>query len=50
MPIVVTLDQVMVRRKVKSRDLAAFIGITDDDRPVLTRIPRFDMKVPAANS
>ena len=28
----------------------AFIGMTDDGRPVLTRIPRFEMKVPAANS
>ena len=24
----------------------AYLGITDDERPVLTRIPRFDMTVP----
>lgn len=28
----------------------AFIGMTDEDKPVLTRIPKFEMKVPAANS
>lgn len=26
----------------------SFIGITDDDRPVLVRIPRFEMKAPQA--
>lgn len=35
MPIVVTLDQVMVRRKVKSRELAAFIGITEANLSLL---------------
>lgn len=35
MPIVVTLDQVMLRRKVKSRDLAAFIGITEANLSLL---------------
>jgi ApaG protein len=24
----------------------AYIGVTDDGRPVITRIPRFDMRVP----
>jgi ApaG protein len=28
----------------------AFIGMTDEGQPVLTRIPRFEMKVPAMNS
>ena len=28
----------------------AFIGTTDEDRPVLTRIPKFEMKVPETNS
>jgi ApaG protein len=26
----------------------AFIGVTDDGQPVITRIPRFEMKVPGA--
>jgi len=28
----------------------AFFGVTDEGAPVLVRIPKFEMKVPAANS
>ena len=28
----------------------AFLGVTDDDKPVVARIPKFEMKVPDANS
>ena len=35
MPIVVTLDEMLVRRKVKSRDLAAHVGITEANLSLL---------------
>ena len=35
MPIVVTLDEMLVRRKVKSRDLAAYVGITEANLSLL---------------
>jgi len=34
-PIVVTLDEMLVRRKVKSRDLAAHVGITEANLSLL---------------
>ena len=46
MPIVVTLDEMLVRRKVKSRDLAAHVGITEANLSLLksgkVRGVRFD--------
>ncbi len=35
MPIVVKLDEMLVRRKVKSRDLAAHVGITEANLSLL---------------
>ena len=35
MPILVKLDEMLVRRKVKSRDLAAHIGITEANLSLL---------------
>ena len=35
MPIVVRLDEMLVRRKVKSRDLAAHVGITEANLSLL---------------
>ena len=35
MPIVVQLDVMLARRKVKSRDLAEFVGITDANMSLL---------------
>jgi len=35
MPIVVRLDVVLARRKVRSKDLAAFVGITDSNLSLL---------------
>ncbi len=34
----------------KSVAEGAFIGVTDEGRPVMVRIPRFEMKVPGTNS
>ena len=36
MAIVVTLDEMLARRKVKSRDLAAHVGITEANLSLLT--------------
>lgn len=35
MPIVVNLDVMLARRKVKSKDLAAFVGITEQNMSLL---------------
>lgn len=35
MPIVVSLDMMLVRRKVKSRELAAHVGITEQNLSLL---------------
>ena len=35
MPIIVHLDRVLVERKVRSKDLAAFIGITEQNVSLL---------------
>ena len=35
MPIVVTLDLMLARRKMKAKDLAAFVGITESNLSLL---------------
>lgn len=35
MPIVVNLDRMLKKRKVKSKDLAAFVGITEQNMSLL---------------
>ena len=35
MPIIINLDVMLARRKVKSKDLAAFVGITEQNMSLL---------------
>lgn len=35
MPIIVTLDLMLARRKIKAKDLAAFVGITESNLSLL---------------